>query len=85
MDKIFSVVDRANKSAQENIELGKLHLEDNNETYFSHLGRSWGFAYDLFVGSNKAIIHGIFPCFCMTSTTDLSKKLNSDLGGNKNE
>lgn len=85
MDKIYEIMDRAKNNTQNNIEIGRNHLFDNNETYFSHLSRSWGYAFDFFICSNKAIIHGIFPCFYITSTTDLTKKLYNDLNLDKKE
>lgn len=52
-------------------------------TYFQH----WKFAMEmsgkLFIGSGQALVHAFFPFLFITSTSDLSEKLNqrlSDVG-----
>ena len=52
-------------------------------TYFGHMKLSFGFAKDLFVASQQAIIHGIFPDYYVDSTSQvietIQKKM-SDVG-----
>tara|TARA_Y100000389_G_scaffold38263_1_gene32627 strand:+ start:8173 stop:8430 length:258 start_codon:yes stop_codon:yes gene_type:complete len=84
MDKVYELLDNTKKNVNDHWLISNNHLLQNNDTYFTHLNRSWGYALTLFIGSNKAIIHGLFPCFYMTSTTDLSESLYNELKSDKN-
>jgi hypothetical protein len=44
-------------------------------TYFQHMRFSMSISRDMLLGSYQAFIHGIFPNYYITSTTDFNKKL----------
>lgn len=51
-------------------------------TYFQHMKLSLHFAAILGIGSVQAVIHAFIPDICITSTTDVSKKINTMLKSN---
>lgn len=55
------------------------HLKQINMTYFQHLKVSFGYSYYFLNGSLKAFVHGILPNCYETSTSDLIKKMHTDL------
>ena len=55
------------------------HLRKVNMTYSEHLLGAFSYSGELFKGSIKSFIHGIFPNLYETSTTDLVKKLSIKL------
>lgn len=55
------------------------HLIDVNMTYIDHFYRSFLFSKDLFIGSIKACVHSILPCYFTTSTTDIAESLQKKL------
>lgn len=48
-------------------------------TYFQHMVFSASLGKDLFIASNKAFIHAIFPNLYITSSTDLVKNLDTKM------
>lgn len=51
-------------------------------TYIQHMKLSLHFAAILGIGSVQAVIHAFIPDICITSTTDVSKKINHMLKTN---
>ena len=47
--------------------------------YYSHLKLSIHFAFVLFTGSLKALVHGIYPDWYITSTSDTMDKVQKML------
>lgn len=60
-------------------ELLTTHPLENNMTYYEHLERSLGFSLEFFIGSFRALIHGVFPFLYENSTTALVNGLNAVL------
>ena len=52
------------------------HLEEVSMTYVQHFLFSSALSIRLFFGSICALIHAVFPEMLITSTSDLSVKLN---------
>ena len=59
------------------------HLTKVKMSYFQHLNHSLHFSRILFSGSIKAFVHGILPTMYETSTTDLTRELNTKLFDHK--
>jgi len=55
------------------------HLTKVKMSYSRHLRYSLHFSRKLFVGSVKALVHGVFPNMYETSTTDLARELSMEL------
>ena len=52
------------------------HLRDINMSYSQHFLFAMDLSNKLFKGSIQSLIHGIFPNFYETSTTDLMKEID---------
>ena len=52
------------------------HLRDINMSYSQHFLFAMDLSNKLFKGSIQSLIHGIFPNFYETSTTDLIKEID---------
>ena len=50
------------------------HPKKINMTYTQHLNHSMSISRDMFIGSIKALIHGILPFLYETSSTDIINK-----------
>ena len=48
-------------------------------SYFEHMKFSLSLSGDFFVGSIKAFVHGIFPNYYITSSSDLVKNIDKKL------
>lgn len=51
-------------------------------SYFQHMKLSLHFSGILIIGSIQALIHAFIPDICITSTTDVSNKINTMLKSN---
>ena len=47
------------------------HLEEENLSYWVHMGRAFGFSSTCFRASLKAFIHGVFPNFFQDSSSGI--------------
>ena len=52
------------------------HLEENNISYFTHMKRSLGFAYQSFSAFLMFVIHAFFPFFLVDNGSKVIKDLN---------
>ena len=55
----------------------KQHLKSVNMNYREHFIHSTNYSLTFFNASAKAFIHALFPSTFLTTSTDLTKKLNA--------
>ena len=52
------------------------HLEENNMSYFVHMKRSLGFAFQSFKAFSMFLVHAFFPFIFVDSGSKIIKDLN---------
>ena len=66
-----------NSFIRKEILTAKQHLQSVNMNYREHFLHSSGYSLTFFNASAKAFIHALFPSAFITTSSDLTKKLNS--------
>lgn len=51
------------------------HPREVEETYFEHMGVASSFGFAMIWGGIKALVHAVFPAFCVTSGSDTVRRL----------
>ena len=65
-----------NNFIRKEILTAKQHLQSVNMSYREHFIHSTEYSLTFFNASAKAFIHALFPSIFLTTSTDLTKKLN---------
>lgn len=53
------------------------HPREVGESYFEHMGVASSFGFAMIWGGTKALVHAVFPAWCVTSGSDTIRRLHT--------